>query len=167
MNRPPIAKYHQYQGRSNDCAPHTIAMVVNAIRGQELVKADELAKEMNKPRLRLAFVPLVIRRIPNWATFPWGMVDAFREYGVRARWRFGASPADLQKALDEGRVPMPISGELRIPGGWAHVKPLLEINPAGGYKFADPAYRASETWQTKEEFERLWKNYWNLLVETL
>lgn len=167
MTPPPLAQYHQYQGRSNDCAPHTIAIGVNAIRGQALLQAEEVAKLMNKPRWRLGLMPLVIRRIPNWATFPWGMVDVFRDYGVRARWRWGANPTDLQKALDDGRVAMPIIGEIKFPGAWAHVKPLLEINPAGGYKFADPAYQTSETWQTQEEFERLWKNLRNLLVETL
>lgn len=141
--------------------------MINAIRGQRLVEAEQLALAMNKPRWRMGLVPLVIRRIPNWATFPWGMVDVLRDYDIRARWRWGAAPTDLASALAQGRIAMPILGEIKLPGLWAHVKPLLDINPAGGYKFADPAHPSAETWQTQEEFEYLWKNLGNLLVETL
>ena len=44
----------QYQGSSNDCAPYTTATVVNAMRGQKLI-GDDLAKQMNKPRLARHF----------------------------------------------------------------------------------------------------------------
>ncbi len=168
MNRPPLVEYHQFQGPSNDCAPHTVAIVVNAYKRQKFLEGDTVAREMNQPRLRLRPLPLVVRRIPNWATFPWGIVDALRENGIRARWRFGAGPADLLKALDEGRVPMPIIGEIKVPGTWAHVKPLAEIDSGRGYGFVDPAHPVAEiTWQPKGDFERLWNNLWHLLVETL
>ncbi|MBM4424281.1 MAG: hypothetical protein FJ030_12995 [Chloroflexi bacterium] len=168
MKQPPLAKYHQFQGSTNDCAPHTIAIVVNAYRGETLLEGDNVAKQMNRPRLRLAPLPrLVVRRIPNWATFPWGIVDELAEFGIRARWRLNATSADLQRALDEGRMPMPIIGEIKLRGAWAHVKPLAEIDPQKGYGFVDPASRNELTWQSKEDFERLWKNVWNILVETL
>ncbi len=168
MKQPPLAKYHQFQGKTNDCAPHTVAIVVNAYRDEPLLDGDNVAKVMNEPRWRLAPLPrLVVRRIPNWATFPWGIVDVLAENGIRARWRPGASPADLQKALDEGRVPMPIIGELKWRGTWAHVKPLVEIDPQRGYGFVDPASQSELSWQSKDDFERLWKNLWHLLVETL
>lgn len=168
MTKLPLVEYHQFQGKSNDCAPHTVAIVVNAYKHQKVLEGDAVAQEMNEPRLRLSLLPLVIRRIPNWATFPWGIVDELRENGIPARWRIGATPADLQKALDEGRVPMPIIGEIKIPGIWAHVKPLAEIDSNRGYGFVDPAHAVAEiTWQPKDDFERLWKNFWHLLVETM
>ena len=71
MDPETLRRYHQFQGQSNDCAPHTVAIVVNALKGQEMLKGDEVAKEMNKPSLRFGLLPL-IRRIPNSATFPWG-----------------------------------------------------------------------------------------------
>lgn len=169
MRQPPLAKYHQFQDNTNDCAPHTVAIVVNAFRDQHVLEGDDVARAMNQPRLRLRLMPLVIRRIPNWATFPWGIVDELKANGIPARWRAGASPADLQKALAEGRVPMPISGEIKWPPNttWAHVKPLAEIDPQKGYGFVDPANRDSISWQAKDDFEKLWKNFWNILVETL
>jgi hypothetical protein len=158
--------YHQYQGNTNDCAPHTVAMVVNALKGQQLLKGDEVAKAMNKPRLQFGLLPL-IRRIPNWATFPWGVVDEFRQHGVKARWRTGATVDDLRRALAEDRIPMPIIGEIKFGKSWAHIKPLAEIDPERGFGFIDPASTSAETWQKPDEFERLWANYWHLLVETL
>jgi hypothetical protein len=168
MTKITLIDYHQFQGASNDCAPHTVAMVVNAYKKQKLLEGDKVAKRMNRPTLRVRLMPLVIRRVPNWATFPWGIVDELRENGIRARWRFGAGVADLQKALDEDRVPMPIIGELKMPGLWAHVKALAVIDPAHGYGFVDPAHPKAEiSWQSKVEFERLWDNLRHLLVETL
>lgn len=168
MSKPKLVDFHQYQGRSNDCAPHTVAIVVNALMGQKILQGDRVAKVMNRPRLRLKLVPVVIRRVPNWATFPWGIVDALRENGIRARWRFGAGQADLEQALEQGRVPMPIIGEIKVPGLWAHVKALAEIDSVRGYGFVDPGHPAAEiAWQPREEFERLWKNLRHLLIETL
>lgn len=168
MKQPPLAKYHQFQGGTSDCAPHTVAIVVNAIRDQPLLEGDSVAKAMNAPRWRLNPIPrLVVRRIPNWATFPWGIVDELMANGIPARWRWRAAVPDLQTALGEGRVPMPIVGEWKWKGTWAHVKPLAEIDPQKGYGFVDPASEAELSWQAGEDFERQWKNFWNLLVETL
>ena len=74
----------QYQGDSNDCGPYTIATVINALLKLQIDPSD-LALEMARPVWRGIF--LVIRRIPNWATFPWGMVDIFRVYGLKASWK--------------------------------------------------------------------------------
>ena len=60
-------------------------MVVNALRNEDLDGFD-LAEKMNKPRLRGIFP--IIRRWPNSATFPWGMIDVFRDHGLKARWWF-------------------------------------------------------------------------------
>jgi len=166
MDPETLRRYHQYQAQSNDCAPHTIAIVVNALKGQELLKGDEVAKAMNKPRLRLGILPL-IRRIPDWATFPWGVVDEFRQHGIKARWRMGANVGDLRRALDEDRIPMPIIGEIKISGTWAHIKPLVEIDPGQGYGFVDPASTFAQTWQKPADFEQQWANFGHILVETL
>jgi hypothetical protein len=168
----PLVKYHQFQDVSNNCGPFTIAIVVNALRDQELLHGKEVAREMNRPRLRwLGPLPWpVIRRIPDNATFPWGMVDELRRHGVKARWRFGATTADLHRALSENRVAMPIIGEIVNPRLssrlWAHVKPLSRYEPEAGYSFVDPSQQQAGEWPD-ENFERLWANWGRLLVETL
>jgi hypothetical protein len=169
--RLPLEQQHQFQAQTNDCAPFTTAMVVNSLQGKNLTGA-QLAQEMNRPRLRVGLVPIVVRRIPNWATFPWGIADALQQHGVRARWRAFARETDLLRALEENRVAMPIIGEpLRWHAGrpqpWAHVKPLIAFDPARGWGFADPASRQPLSWQDAAEFERLWRNMWRLLVETI
>jgi hypothetical protein len=163
-----LLKYHQYQGQSNDCAPFSVAIVVNTLKDAVIVEGDQLAMEMNQPRLRWVGplpVPL-IRRVPNWATFPWGVADVLRQYGIRCRWQFGADPGRLRRALAEDRIALPVIGELRPL--WAHIKPLAAVHPQDGWGFSDPAYSGSElVWQSDSDFQRLWRNYGCLLVETL
>lgn len=169
MNLPTqLLKYHQYQGQTNDCAPFTIAIVVNTMRDEKVLDGWKLAREMNKPRINwVGPLPLpVIRRIPNWATLPWGIADVLKLNKVPCRWWFGATTDDLHRALNEGRIAMPVIGELKPL--WAHVKPLAAYHPHVGFGFCDPASNGSDlAWQSEKEFERLWNNYRHLLIETL
>ncbi len=169
MNLPTqLLKYHQNQGQTNDCAPFTIAIVINSLRDERLLDGWKLALEMNKPRLKwVGPIPLpVVRRIPNWATLPWGIADVLQLHNVACRWRFGATANDLHRALNEGRIAMPVVGEFKPL--WAHVKPLAAYHPHVGFGFCDPASNGSDlAWQSEKEFERLWKNYRHLLTETL
>jgi hypothetical protein len=152
----------QYQGRSNDCAPYTTATVVNTFRAKNLI-GDELAKQMNKPQMRGVF--LVIRRVPNWATFPWGIVDVLRENNFKARWWFRVPVSYLRPAIANGHILMPIVGEWR-PKPWAHVKTLVAWDPQKGWGFADTqTSRKQISWHSDEGFQRKWKNYGRLLVE--
>jgi hypothetical protein len=152
----------QYQGRSNDCAPYTTATIVNTFRNQDL-KGDDLAKEMNTPRLR--GIVLVFRRIPNWATFPWGIVDVMKEYRLEARWTFRTPIDYLLPALANKHILMPIVGEWR-PKPWMHVMTLVEWDPQEGWGFANTQYKDKQThWVSDETFRRQWKNSGHLLVE--
>jgi hypothetical protein len=163
-----LLKYHQYQGESNDCAPFSAAIVVNTLRDDRVLNGLDLAEEMNRPRLRWwgPLPYLVVRRIPNWATFPWGIADVLQDHGVKCRWQFGAGPNHLQRALAEDRIALPIIGE-HWPL-WAHVKPLVAYHPQRGWGFADPAHNGTDiAWQRDLEFMRQWQNYGHLLIETL
>ena len=157
-----ILKHLQYQGRSNDCAPYTTATIINTLRGEHLV-GDELAQQMNKPRWRGIFP--VIRRVPNWATFPWGIVDVLRDYGLRGRWWFRAPVSYLKPAIANGHILMPIIGEWR-PKPWAHVMTLVAWDPDKGWGFANTQYNHHRiTWNTDEYFRERWNKYGRLLVE--
>lgn len=152
----------QYQGSSNDCGPYTTATIINAFRGQNL-NGDELAAMMNRPRRRF-FLP-VIRRVPHWATFPWGMVDVFRDFDLQGRWWFRVPESYLKPAIRTGHVLMPIIGELR-PKPWAHVQTLVGWHPERGWGFANTQYRRKEiTWQPHSDFQEKWNRYGRLLVE--
>jgi hypothetical protein len=168
-----ITQFHIPQGTTNDCGPHVVAMAVNFWHGQPILNADEVAREMNRPRLGIGLPPLVVRRIPNWATFPWGIADVLRLHGLSARWHLRASEDDLHRMLREDRLLMPIFGEpLRRHGwkwdGWSHVALLIGWDPASQkYYFVDSARTYTPSERLRAEFVRQWENMGRLLVEAI
>lgn len=167
-----LDNYHVWQRDTNDCGPHVVAMAINFWRGNDERDATAIAQEMNRPRVGVDFPPLVVRRIPNWATFPWGMVDMLRLHGIPARWRFLASEDHLFRALDQNRLVMPIYGEpfRRIDGrwrGWSHVVHLIGWDAERQqYLFVDSSQRVAPTTMPRDDFLRKWRNMGRLLVET-
>jgi hypothetical protein len=156
----PVLAALQYQGQSNDCGPFTTATVINALRGLNL-RGEQLALHMNRPVFR-GIIPLV-RRIPNWATFPWGMVDVFREYGLKASWRLLASPQFLQESFDKGYLVMPVIGQWKPL--WAHVMTLLSWDPDMGWGFANTQRDDHEIdWFSNESFLPRWKAMGRLVI---
>jgi hypothetical protein len=156
-----ILQMLQYQGVSNDCGPTTTAMVINSLKKTNL-DGNKLAEEMNKPR-RNGLFP-VIRRIPNWATFPWGMVDVFREYGLDASWRFRCTTQDLKDGLSQGKVLMPIVGSWKPL--WAHVMTLLACTPNNHWGFANTQHDHHELYWVRDEiFQHQWRAMGQLVVE--
>jgi hypothetical protein len=168
-----IEDYHIFQDHTKDCGPHVVATVVNFWHGRTVLDADTVARAMNRPRMGLGFPPLVIRRIPNWATFPWGIADMLRAHGMRARWRLWAGEERLHRALRESRIVMPIFGEpLRRHGwrltGWSHVAILVGWDPTENvYWFVDSVQPNVPTSRPRDEFLHLWRNVGRIVVETL
>ena len=163
--------YYASQGDSNDCGPHAVAMTVNYWHGEARLDASTLAREMNRPRFQRGFPPIVIRRVPGWATFPWGMVDALRQNGVAARWRFMASEDVLRRAISEGRPVLPVFGEpLRRDGwrfaGWGHVAVLVGWDEVRLW-FVDSSHPGPRFARPREDFLRQWRNLGRLVVEVL
>jgi hypothetical protein len=168
-----VDSYYIAQGDSNDCGPHVVAMAINFWQGSTVVQADAVAREMNHPRFGAGLPPLVVRRIPNWATFTWGIVDELKLHGIEARWRLRASEEDLQRAVREDRVPMPIFGEPLLRKGprwegWSHVAILCGWDPAAQvYYFVDSAQASAPTTRPRAEFMTYWNNMGRILVETV
>lgn len=149
-----------FQGQSNDCGPYTTATVLKAIRGLELNPA-ELARHMEKPVWRGPV--FVVRRVPNWATLPWGIADVLKEYGMSASWRFFASPEKVFAGLEAGDVVMPVIGSWRPL--WAHVMALVVWDPQQGWGFANTQYNHHNIhWLPDEIFQRQWRAMGRLVV---
>jgi hypothetical protein len=152
----------QYQGSGDDCGPYTAATLINALCGESL-DGKALAKRMNKLGRR---GPLpVIRRVPNWATFPWGVVDVLREYGLDAHWWLLTPLAYLRPALANGRILIPIIGEWK-PKPWAHFLTLIAWDAVRGWGFANTQLKQPRiSWVPDNLFQRRWQNYGRVLVE--
>lgn len=151
----PLARFHAYQGNTNDCGSYCIAMVTNALYCAPLVNAAVLADELNRRGLP--------DRIPGWVLFPWGLVGMFRRLGLRARWRFGVRLPRLFDNLRQNLIAIVILGEpLRFVNrkweGWSHYKILDAWEPERELGFVDPAtsHPTGMTWQKVEEFRRQW-----------
>jgi hypothetical protein len=168
-----VEHYHISQGSTNDCGPHVVAMSVNFWQGHKKLDPAQVSREMNRPRLNAGFPPLIVRRIPNWATFPWGIVDMLRKHNLKARWQLGASEDAIHRALREDRLVLPIFGEpLRRRGwrwtGWSHIALLCGWNPTTEtYWFVDSARVTAPTSRPRNEFMTLWRNLGRILIETL
>jgi hypothetical protein len=167
-----LAHYHINQGSTEDCGPHVVTMVVNFWHGREVLTAPTTARAMNRLKWQAGWPPLVVRRIPNWATFPWGMVDMLREHDVPARWRLFASADHIFQALSENRIVMPIFGQpFRRRGwkfiGWSHVAILCGWDAeASVFQFVDSAKSHAPSTRPHDEFLRLWRYMGRILIET-
>jgi hypothetical protein len=150
----------QWQGQKNDCGPFTTATVLNAMRGLA-IEADKLARQMDRPRWR---GPLfVIRRVPNWATFPWGMVDVFRENHLYAWWDLFTRPETLKQELPGDRVLMPVIGSYKPL--WAHVMTLVAWDTTKGWGFANTQYPDHDIfWLDNATFQTQWNRLGRLLI---
>ncbi len=160
----PVARYHVYQGDSNDCGPYCVAMATNTLYEGPLVSAAILSEALN----RRGFP----ERIPGWATLPWGVVASLRRLGLGARWRVGTSLKRLFVNLRRNCITIVIVGEpLRFVGrqwqGWSHYKILVAWNPDRGLGFVDPITARADgiTWQSLDEFRRQWAWMCNQIVE--
>lgn len=159
----PLLSSLQYQGMRNDCGPFTIATVLGALTGAA-PDGVQVAEELNRLAWR-GLLP-VIRRIPNSATFPWGMVDFFRRCGLTARWRFFSSTGYLRAALPGKRVLMPVVGGLLPP--WAHVMSLVLYDSLAGWGFANTQRNDQRIhWMDHQTFENQWRAVGRLLIEVV
>jgi hypothetical protein len=150
----------QYQGQSNDCGPFTTATVLNALQGSH-IDAKTLAQQMDRPVWR---GPLfLVRRVPNWATFPWGIVDVLRQHGLEAHWRIFTPQQRLLEGLSRGDILMPMIGAWQPL--WAHVMTLVAWDPVRGWGFANTQYSHHNIhWVPDQTFQRQWRALAHLLV---
>jgi hypothetical protein len=175
----PVYSYHQYQGNSNNCGPTSIAIAANAYLGRHIFQGDQIAQELNNWWLK--FPALILPRIWDWATFPWGMVQYMHSQHLPARWSLLGNVERLRRNLLEERITIVVVGEpfswqeTRYTG-WGHAKVLFGYTPGQGYLFVDPGctgdssladawQRYGLVWQDECEFEKQWRNFLGIYVE--
>ncbi len=157
-----IQAAHCYQGKTNDCGPYSAAMVVNGLLSSQ-IDPIALARALDHPRWK-GIIP-VIRRIPQWATFPWGLSDALRQYGFPARWHPFGKPEDLIQLLIQRQIVLIIVGSWKPL--WGHVMVLLAYDPERGWGFADPGSTENSLhWIGVAEFIRSWNAFGRLYVNS-
>jgi hypothetical protein len=145
----------QFQGFTNNCGPTTTAIVLNALCGLTL-NGPELAEQMNKMVWR-GVLP-VVRRIPNSATLPWGMVDVFRSHGMKATWRIFTRTSHLFEGLARGKILMPVIGSIKPVS--AHVMTLVAWDQKDGWGFANTAYDEHKIfWESDPRFMQTWGSF--------
>jgi hypothetical protein len=150
----------QCQGYTNNCGPYTTATILNTLCDTDL-DGGAVAEEMNEVRWRGIFP--VVRRLPNSATFPWGMVDVFLRHDLSASWSFFTPIKELLEMLKGGNILMPIIGSWNPP--MAHVMTLIAWDEEDGFGFANTQYPKKDIfWLPAESFTIQWKNMGNLLV---
>lgn len=156
-----LQNFHQYQGNLNDCGPFSTAIIINALLNLN-IDGFKLGMIMNKPHWHGPF-PL-IRRIPGWATFPWGIVDTLKDYGINSHWNLFNHYSQLNQNFIENNISIVIIGKFNPI--WAHYLLLVEFNlPKGGFGFIDPASNTSAIkWIESDSFYPLWSNFGRLLI---
>ncbi|MGD2103870.1 MAG: hypothetical protein PVJ55_01995 [Anaerolineae bacterium] len=177
----PVYRFHEFQGDSNDCGPTSIAIAINALEGRRELEGRVVAKEMNRRAFEWRpFHDPILPRLPNWATFPWGIVEYLRQRGFRARWRPFGTLKRLDHNLRIDRMTMVVTGEPwrwenGAYRGWSHIKLLFGRLPGRGLIFVDPGCQRSSKrdrleyhglfWQDERAFLRQWGNLLRILIE--
>jgi len=174
----PIYQYHQYQGNTNNCGPMSLAISMNAFVHEETFNGENIAMELD--HWIKHFPKLIIPRISNWATFPWGLVQYLRYQKIPGKWSLSGSSEKLKENIKREIITIIFVGEpLRWKNGkydgWSHIKVLYGNSP-GHFFFIDPAYRKNTgsnnelsdsgiSKQSEEEFLKIWKNMFKIYVE--
>lgn len=180
--RRPVYQYHQYQGSTNNCGPTSLAMAANALLGAARFQGATVAEEMNAPAFEVRPFPhWVVRRVRNWATFPWGIVQYLRQHTLPAHWALFGTGETLRRNLLADQITILMLGDpwhwaAGAYAGWAHAKVLFGYTPGRGFLFVDPAYESGAniadpwqqqglTWQDETEFFRQWRALGNIHIE--
>ena len=150
---------HLYQAQSNNCGPFCTAMVINLIKGLH-IDGNDLAQSMNHPRFNF-FLPM-IRRIPDYATFPWGITDSLAENGIISSWKFLNAYSDLSNFLPQKKILVILTATYKPLNGHYRILASLEEDRVG---FVDPAYPVNEIhYQQRASFLLEWQNAFNPII---
>ena len=150
---------HLFQAQSNNCGPFCAAMVINMVKGSH-IDGNDLAQSMNRPRFNL-FYP-IIRRIPDFATFPWGITDTLAENNILSTWKFFNYYSDLINLLPQKNILIVLTASYKPLSGHYRILTAIEEDRVG---FIDPAYPVNEIhFQPRASFLLDWQNAFNPVI---
>lgn len=154
-----LVKAHLFQGKTNHCGPYSAAIVLKAFGKPvdiDLLANSAIGWKKNKS------IP-VFRRIPNWATFPWGLVDILRENGFAASWRVLTPKERLMECLLQDIIVIVVTGNY-FPL-WAHYSILVSISE-GMVGLVDPANQETAiSWLAEQEFMLRWSKLGRTIIQ--
>lgn len=154
-----LLQNHLFQGYTNHCGPFCTAIVLNTVKKSNIA-GETIVEIMNKPSWN-KLTPS-IKRIPNGATFPWGIVETFSEFGIPSTWQAFSSFTKLEDELSSDFIFIILTA-LRHPVS-AHYRVLTTIKE-DIMGFVDPALPEKNiTWQEKQLFIESWWTAGNILI---
>jgi hypothetical protein len=154
---------HLCQGTSNDCGPFCTAMILNTLKKGQYNGTD-IGLELGKI-VRRGIFPLV-RRIPHWATFPWGVADYIHQTGPKTHWRIFDDEKRLWSSVQGSRFNIIIIGNWKPL--WAHYMIVSNYDPQKGWGFINPAtFDSNIFWMSPEEFRKKWSRMARMSIEVI
>jgi hypothetical protein len=157
-----ILQNHEYQGKTNDCGPFCLAMISRSVTSTG-AHGKDIAAEFNKTQWKSIFP--VVRRIRDWATFPWAISSYLTDLGFKSKWHPFSRYACLIDSIIAPCPPIVIIGSWRPL--WAHYMILLESDPIKGLGFADPALPNPELhWFSEKLFIYRWNSMGRMSITT-
>jgi hypothetical protein len=151
---------HQFQGKTNNCGPCCAAITINTIKGTKLL-GGKLADELNRPKFSSGFP--FIRRIPNWATFPWGITSLFHENGIAGTSTFLSRDSIILASIIQGKIPIVVLGDYHPL--WAHYIIVSAYHSQLGWGIIDPAINIQKIWWMPfDYFNEKWSKAGRILI---
>jgi Peptidase_C39 like family len=157
---PQLIINHQFQGRTNNCGPCCAAITINTIKGTQL-SGEKLADELNRPKFTSGFP--FIRRIPNWATFPWGITSLFHDFGIAGKTTILSSDSVILASIIQGKIPIVVLGDYHPL--WAHYIIIGAYSSQSGWGVIDPAINLQKIWWMPfDYFYEKWSKAGKILI---
>jgi hypothetical protein len=156
-----LSASHLFQGSTNNCGPFSAAIILKMFDHPN-INGEQISKELGKIHWK-GIIPL-IRRVPNWATFPWGVADLFSQYGMTAKWRWLCTYSHLIENIKTDKITIVLIGSWL--SGWAHYKILVAADTQNGLGFIDPGFKNPQIcWQPLGEFLTQWRFFARSIIE--
>ena len=154
-----LTEKHQFQGYTNNCGPFCTAIAISYLTSNP-VGGDQIAQEMNV--IQWFKFPLSIKRIPNSATFPWGIVEMLKKHGVKSRWHIFSNLSRVAQDISDGNLIIVLTALYRPLS--AHYRLLTGVDEKE-ISFIDPAYnQKSISCESKEAFLKKWRAAGNIFI---
>jgi hypothetical protein len=151
---------HQYQGKTNDCGPVCMAIILNTLKSTS-IDGLSLGQKLNKTKW-MKGLPKVYR-IKDWIVFPWGITASFREHEVKTKIHINKNIGWMFQQFSDGKILIPIVGRWKPLWGHYFIPVAWEKNNKIG--FCNPAKNSNKIdWMQESDFIKYWKWSFNMAL---